>query len=177
MGISNWDSKIFTKRHLKYKLINSRIYENHYYSWHLLVKIGPDSKVHGANMGSTWVLSTQVGPMLAPWILLSGWQLTNMLKIKASGPEYKVMLHGNSLYQNLLACKYPGVGTLDFHYNIIQGLVLNYNMTVWHFGPCVTFRPCLCDISARLVWHFGPLVRNEGKRVSPYPHINHRRRL
>ena len=53
----------------------------------------------------------------------------------------------------------------------------NYNMTVWHFGPCVTFWPCLCDISARLVWHFGPLVRNEGKRVSPYPHINHWRRL
>ena len=52
-----------------------------------------------------------------------------------------------------------------------------YNMTVWHFGPCVTFWPCLCDISARLVWHFGPLVRNEGKRVSPYPHINHWRRL
>ena len=55
--------------------------------------------------------------------------------------------------------------------------IVNYNMTVWHFGPCVTFWPCLCDISARLVWHFGPLVRNEGKRVSPYPHINHWRRL
>ena len=54
---------------------------------------------------------------------------------------------------------------------------LYYNMTVWHFGPCVTFWPCLCEISARLVWHFGPLVRNEGKRVSPYPHINHWRRL
>ena len=53
----------------------------------------------------------------------------------------------------------------------------HYNMTVWHFGPCVTFWPCLCDISARLVWHFGPLVRNKGKRVSPYPHINHWRRL
>ena len=52
-----------------------------------------------------------------------------------------------------------------------------YNMTVWHFGPCVTFWPCLCDISAQLVWHFGPLVRNEGKRVSPYRHINHWRRL
>ena len=57
------------------------------------------------------------------------------------------------------------------------GIVDYYNMTVWHFGPCVTFWPCLCDISDRLVWHFGPLVRNEGKRVSPYPHINHWRRL
>ena len=32
----------------------------------------PDSKVHGANMGSTWVLSAQMGPMLAPWTLLLG---------------------------------------------------------------------------------------------------------
>ena len=31
-----------------------------------------DSKVHGANMGSTWVLSSPGGPMLAPWTLLSG---------------------------------------------------------------------------------------------------------
>ena len=58
-----------------------------------------------------------------------------------------------------------------------SALMSYYNMTVWHFGPSVTFWPCLCDISARLVWHFGPLVRNEGKRVSPYPHINHWRRL
>ena len=32
----------------------------------------PDSKIHGANMGPTWVLSAPDGPMLAPWILLSG---------------------------------------------------------------------------------------------------------
>ena len=32
----------------------------------------PDSKVHGANMGPTWGHRTQVGPMLAPWTLLSG---------------------------------------------------------------------------------------------------------
>ena len=30
----------------------------------------PDSKVHGANMGLTWVLSAHMGPMLAPWTLL-----------------------------------------------------------------------------------------------------------
>ena len=33
----------------------------------------PDSKVHGANMGLIWADRTQVGPMLAPWTLLSGW--------------------------------------------------------------------------------------------------------
>ena len=32
----------------------------------------PDSKVHGANMGPIWGHRTQVGPMLAPWTLLSG---------------------------------------------------------------------------------------------------------
>ena len=39
--------------------------------WHW--RICPDNKVHGANMGPTWVLSAPDGPILAPWILLSGW--------------------------------------------------------------------------------------------------------
>ena len=46
---------------------------------HLLVTIGvlakhdfPDSKFHVAHMGPTWVLSSPVGLMLAPWPLLSG---------------------------------------------------------------------------------------------------------
>ena len=70
---------------------------------------------------------------------------------------------------------FPLGGEMPEHRKLAQKLY--YNMTVWHFGPCVTFWPCLCEISARLVWHFGPLVRNEGKRVSPYPHIKHWRRL
>ena len=37
------------------------------------MSLHPDSKVHGANMGPTWVLSVPDGPMLAPWTLLSGW--------------------------------------------------------------------------------------------------------
>ena len=32
----------------------------------------PDSKVHGANMGPTWVLSAPDGPHVGPWTLLSG---------------------------------------------------------------------------------------------------------
>ena len=32
----------------------------------------PDSKVHGANMGPIWGRQDPGGPMLAPWILLSG---------------------------------------------------------------------------------------------------------
>ena len=34
--------------------------------------IWPFTEVRGANMGPTWVLSAQMGPMLAPWTLLSG---------------------------------------------------------------------------------------------------------
>ena len=37
-----------------------------------LKHINPDSNIHGANMGPTWVLSAPDGPMLAPWTLLSG---------------------------------------------------------------------------------------------------------
>ena len=33
----------------------------------------PDSKVHGANMGPPQADRTQVGPMMAPWNLLSGY--------------------------------------------------------------------------------------------------------
>ena len=36
------------------------------------IQVIPDSKVHGANMGPSEADRTQVGPMLAPWILLSG---------------------------------------------------------------------------------------------------------
>ena len=32
----------------------------------------PHSKIHGNNMGTIWADRTQVGPTLAPWILLSG---------------------------------------------------------------------------------------------------------
>ena len=32
----------------------------------------PDSKVHGANMGPIWGRQDPVGPMLAPWTLLTG---------------------------------------------------------------------------------------------------------
>ena len=32
----------------------------------------PGCKVHGANMGPIWGRQTQVGPLLAPWTLLSG---------------------------------------------------------------------------------------------------------
>ena len=33
----------------------------------------PDSKVHGANMGPTWVPSAPDGPHIGPWTFISGW--------------------------------------------------------------------------------------------------------
>ena len=46
-----------------------------YLCWNILsyVDTYPESKVHEANMGPTWVLSAPDGPMLAPWSLLSGY--------------------------------------------------------------------------------------------------------
>ena len=45
----------------------------------------PESQVHGANMGPTWVLSAQVGPMLAPWTLPSG--LSNVSCVSSRHPR------------------------------------------------------------------------------------------
>ena len=49
----------------------------------------PDSKVHGANMGPTWVLLAPDGPHVGPWTLLSG-----------------LAIIGN-LYTNILSSKCP----------------------------------------------------------------------
>ena len=106
--------------------------------------------------------------------------------IRNTYAEYLYQGNANSMLGQWGTASFAPTG--PYHYDTVVPLLLTwfnfnpsmdkyYNMTMWHFGPCVTFWPCLCDISARLVWHFGPLVRNEGKRVSPYPHINHWRRL
>ena len=47
--------------------------------------MSPDSKVHGANMGPSGAERIQVGPMLAPWTLLSGrrqWLSTGTVRIE-----------------------------------------------------------------------------------------------
>ena len=33
---------------------------------------------------------------------------------------------------------------------------INYNTPMWHFGPCVTFRPCQCHFLDLPMWLFGP---------------------
>ena len=39
---------------------------------HLHLHPSPDNKIHGTNMGPTWVLSASDGPHVGPWTLLSG---------------------------------------------------------------------------------------------------------
>ena len=53
----------------------------------------PDSKVHGVNMGPSGADRTQVGPMLAPWTLLSGKLCENIVE--------KLLKHiGRKVYEN-----------------------------------------------------------------------------
>ena len=64
----------------------------------------PDSKVYGANMGPTWGRQDPGGPILAPWILLSG-KSKSHIRISKIHETFKTMLQNNlSLnihYQNL----------------------------------------------------------------------------
>ena len=51
----------------------------------------PDSKVHGDNMGPSRADRTQVGPMLAPWTLVSGYAWTAVLSkwlLLSGEPDY-----------------------------------------------------------------------------------------
>ena len=56
-----------------------------YSSWNVGT---PDSKVHGANTGPIW--GRQVGPMLAPWTLLSG--TFYISKVSLTGRYHKLQI-------------------------------------------------------------------------------------
>ena len=53
----------------------------------LLTCSNPDSNAHGAHMGPIWGRQTQVGPMLAPWTLLSGKFSSAVLFLPPSLPQ------------------------------------------------------------------------------------------
>ena len=53
----------------------------------------PDSKVHGANMGPTWVLSAPDGPMSAPWTLLS-----RLIPLKVPISPHNLIFFGTSFH-------------------------------------------------------------------------------
>ena len=78
---------------------NISIWWHHHIMPNNSVRIGfPDNIVHGTNMGPTWALSApdgpHVGPMLAPWILLSGLFTLAVLylTLKMRGPSYPGMI-------------------------------------------------------------------------------------
>ena len=60
-----------------------------------LSKTNPDSKIIGANMGPTWVLSAPNGPMLSTWTLLSGMNVDINLEAVNEGNRqlFEVMLN------------------------------------------------------------------------------------
>ena len=53
----------------------------------------PDSKVHGANMGSIWGRQNPGGPMLAPWTLLSGmlWCVNDLYSNPIKSPHKNLL--------------------------------------------------------------------------------------
>ena len=60
--------------------------------------IYPDNNVHGANMGPSGADRTQMGPMLAPWTLLSGHRLACMYNLTS----HDVIIIKSYTGQNLL---------------------------------------------------------------------------
>ena len=58
----------------------------------------PDNKVHGVNMGPSGADRTQVGPMLSPWILLSGMVLLDCLTKKNNQNSFSSILLKNDLH-------------------------------------------------------------------------------
>ena len=59
-----YSSYMQDKQYMQETIMDASLYT----SWR---NIDPDSKVHGANMGPTWVLSAPDGPHVGPWTLLS----------------------------------------------------------------------------------------------------------
>ena len=56
----------------------------HHWGYCMIALVYPDSKVHGANMGQYGADRTQVGPILAPWTLLSGYVTLTSTKPRQS---------------------------------------------------------------------------------------------
>ena len=53
----------------------------------------PDSKVHGAITGPTWVMSAQGGPCIAPWTLPSGMgPMSTMTQPKQNGIRWALFI-------------------------------------------------------------------------------------
>ena len=73
-----YDRQLFMGNYLQFQYI--RYTSNKRSDEHAMVDLmhNLDSKVHGAIMGPTWVLSAQMGPMFSPWTLLSGYTILDV---------------------------------------------------------------------------------------------------
>ena len=65
VGLNKWQVADL-KSSLGGHLGNMPYYDINFTSIHVMVYMNPDSKVHGANMGPTWVLSDPDGPHVGP---------------------------------------------------------------------------------------------------------------
>ena len=77
-------------------------YLNHM-SQHIMVMMFPDNKVHGANMGPTWVLSAPDGPHVGPMGLLSGfwWLVMSSNKFRFNPEKFLLADRGPQVVQHL----------------------------------------------------------------------------
>ena len=125
----------------------------------------PDSKVHGNNMGPTWVLLAKDGPMLVPWTLLSGLLVVSLKKLEKSGQWigrpwglcYFIVLcymqHNtiNSLHANFFQRKHKHVFTFYVtppHWHAIDSWILYlYKTRTYIFYS--QYHGCLCTGDAR----------------------------
>ena len=136
----------------------------------------PDSKVHGANMGTTWVLSTPDGPHVGPMnlairvvlpvstfhipTLLILWRLSGCLlagSLGISSPRHCfVMTHmGFVMFVYKYYCLFH---TLKLELcRLVPELII-----IWHNSPFGMPRPCptkdkyICHDSHQISWHFHP---------------------
>ena len=96
----------------------------------------PDNKVYGANMGAD---RTQVGPMLAPWILLSGKVLFVAfyipIRVDLFGKKYKhvwILYHISRLKwrREMKSFLVENMGLYVLHRNTLVVSVIFYNQNI-----------------------------------------------
>ena len=72
-----------------------------------IIEHDPDSKVHGANMGPTWVLSATDGPHVGPMDLA-------IRGHKAWTTEFKSRMNGVYRTEDIYGCPYFQINYSDF---------------------------------------------------------------
>ena len=93
----------------------------------------PDSKVHGANMGPTWVLSAPDGPMSAPWTLLS-----RLIPLKVPISPHNLIFFGTSFHtrskrtESIVLQWMIRLFVFSFRISVFVG---NKFITTWNTGP------------------------------------------